>query len=105
MRHGNAPSGRRDLQLIIDESVVKTGTRGVGRSCSVENSRGARPVNRAEAHGARLARRIEIAALELKISENAAGLANGHDFRMRRRIVRKSDAVRGFGNDAVIFDD
>src|SRR3981189_422384 len=104
LRHRNAPPGRCDLQLIIDEGVVESGVRGIGSGCGIENSRGARPVNRAEAHGARLARGIEIAAAELKIGENAAGSANGHDFRVRRRIVRKSDAVRPFGNDAVFFD-
>src|SRR6266478_3701823 len=65
----------------------------------------ARPVNRAEAHGARLARGIEIAAAELKISENAAGFADGHHFRMRRGIVRTGDAVRAFSDDAVFFHD
>src|SRR5713226_6642806 len=64
----------------------------------------ARPVNRADAHRARLARGIEIAAAELKISENAAGLANGHHFRMRGRIVRKRHAVRAFGKDAFFLD-
>jgi hypothetical protein len=40
----------------------------------------------------------------LKISENPAGFANGHDFRMRGWIVGKGDSVCAFGNDAVFFD-
>jgi hypothetical protein len=40
----------------------------------------------------------------LKISENAAGFANGHDFRMRGWIVGKGDSVRAFGDDAAFFD-
>src|SRR5882762_10854483 len=105
LRHRNAPSGGCDLQLVIDEGIVESGACGIGGGCGVENSRGARPVNRAEAHGAGLARRIKIAAAELKISESAAGFANGHDFRMRGWIVVKGDAVRAFGNDAVFFGD
>src|SRR6266436_756675 len=105
LRHRNAPPGGCDLHLVIDEGIVESGDSGVGGGCRVENSRGVRPVNRAEAHGARLARRIKIAAVELKISENAAGFANGHDFRMRGWIVGKGDSVRAFGNDAVFFDD
>src|ERR1700730_9093278 len=82
-RHGDAPSGGCDLQLVIDEGIVETGACGIGGGCGVENSLGARTVNRVEAHGASLARRIEITATKLKIGENAAGVANGHDFRMR----------------------
>src|SRR5882762_4590162 len=105
LRHRNAPPGGCDLQLVIDEGIVETGARGIGGGCGVENSRGARPVNRAKAHGARLARRIKVAAAELKISENAAGFANGQDFRMRGWIVGKGNAVRAFGDDAVFFGD
>src|SRR5260370_12062988 len=95
MGHRNASSGQCDLQLVIDEGIVESGACGIGGGCGVENPRGARPVNRAKAHGARLARRVKIAAAKLKISEDAAGLANGHDFRMRGLIVCKRDSVRG----------
>jgi len=41
----------------------------------------------------------------LKIPKDAASLANGHDFRMRRRIIRTRHPVRAFGDDAVRFHD
>src|SRR5713226_6436596 len=103
--HGNAPPGRRDFKLVVNESVVKTGVCSICRGGCVENYSGARTVNRAEAHRARLACRVEIAASELKITENAASLANGHDFGMRCRIVRMRDAVCAFRDDTIPFDD
>src|SRR6266699_2125628 len=38
LSHWNAPLARRGLQLVINEGVVKTGPRGIDRSCGVENS-------------------------------------------------------------------
>jgi hypothetical protein len=40
----------------------------------------------------------------LEISENTAGFANRHNFRMRRWIVCEGNAVRAFGEDAVFLD-
>src|SRR5271170_7531865 len=70
------------------------------------DARGARPINRPEAHGAGLAGRVKLAIAKLEEPKFLARLANGHDFRVGGGIVGRGDAVRALGDDfAVLHDD
>src|SRR5260370_14188950 len=52
LRHRNAAPGGRDLQLVIDEVVIKTCARGVSGGFAVGRSPGGPPGNSPRAHGA-----------------------------------------------------
>src|SRR4029077_10764837 len=59
LSHGNASRLQRPLQLLINERVIESSIRRVGRNSSVEDARRTRPINRAHAHRTRLARGVE----------------------------------------------
>ena len=101
--HGHAPRVQRELQFIVNKSVIEARGGGVSSSAGVEDSSGSRPIDCAEAHGARLASSVEIAAGELKIAEDVAGFANGDDFGMGRGVVCGGDTICAFGDDAAVL--
>src|ERR1700730_9759247 len=82
------------MEFLVDELVVEA-RRGRLITCSgIKYPRGRRPINRAEAHKARLARGVKFASRKLKFLQHAARLANSHNFRMGCRIIRGSHTVR-----------
>src|ERR1035437_3923382 len=56
-------------------------------------------LDRREAHRARLATGVKLAVIELKRLQPLARGADGRDFRVRRRIVRRCDLVPAAPND------
>ena len=92
-------------QLMVDEVVRESGGGGF-LSCTAEvEPREVGPVDGGEAHRAGLAAGVEVAAGEMKVAQLPAGVANGHDFGMSRRIVRRSDAVAAAPDDVAPLND
>ncbi len=92
-------------EFVVDEGVVETSGSGIASGGCVENTVRTRPIDCAEAHGARFAGSIEIAAGQLESAQDATGLANGFDFGVGRGIVGGRNAIDGFGDDlAVLYD-
>jgi hypothetical protein len=103
--HRNTPGLVGFLQFVVYECVVESRARGIGCRARIENACGTRPVNRAQAHGARLASRVQMASRQLESSERAACCANRDNFRMRRRIVRSGHLIGALADDAAVFRD
>lgn len=99
LRDGEAASVGRTAEFVVDEGIVETSSGGIGSGGSVENMFRTRPIDCAEAHGARFAGSIEIAPGQLEAVEDATGLADGFDFGVGRRIVGGRNAINGFGDD------
>ena len=91
------------IQFLVDEGIVKAGIGGIGGNAGVKHPRRTRPVNRAQAHRARFARRIKIAASKLKLAELAASFAYRHHFGVRGGIVRRCHAIYAFRHYPAVF--
>ncbi len=105
LRDGETSVTGRAAEFFVDEGVVKAGGGSIGGGGGVEDTVRASPVDRAEAHGARFAGRVEIAAGQLETAEDAAGLANGLDFSVGGRVVGGGNAVGAFGDDLAVLND
>src|SRR5688572_28843916 len=81
-----APAGFA-RELVVKHLVQEAGFGGVGPAGGVVNARNARPIGRAQAHRAGLAARVELGAFEEKGASALTGLADGHDLRVRGRVV------------------
>src|SRR5690606_4728919 len=97
--HRDLPLGRRPSDLRVDERVVESGSGGVLHRGRVEHAVGPRPIDRAEAHGTRLAGRINIAPFELKGAHAGARAAHRDDLRMGGRIVTARHEIRALADD------
>jgi len=92
-------------KLLVEEGIVEAGAgRVVGLAAEVDGV-DARPIDRCQAHRARLTTGIHFAALQGKGSERLAGLADGVDLAVSSGIVGGGDAVRAFSDDLSVFDD
>jgi len=105
LRDGETAGTGRAAEFFVDEGVVEVSGGSIGGGGGVEDTVRASPVERAEAHGARFAGRVQIAAGQLEVAKNAAGLANGLDFGVGGRVVGGCDAVGAFGDDLAVFND
>src|SRR5579863_2483964 len=93
--------GLRDL--AIDKSVVEADLGGVRREVAEVNVREASPVNRAQTHGARLARSVEIAVFEFECPQLGASRADRGDLRVSGWIAGRSHAIYPFRYDRAVF--
>ena len=101
--HGVAAIGR--LEVLVEGGIVEA--RG-GRIVAVRGEHhavDARPERGAQAHRARLAARVEHAAAEVERAQPGGGLPDRRHLRVRRRVVRRGDAVRALEDPAVGRDD
>ncbi len=87
------------FNLFVEKGVVEAGGSRIGGTASVENRIASRPVDRGEAHRARLATGIDVAAAKLKTSERSTRIANCYNLAMRRRVVGCRDKISAGCND------
>src|SRR4051812_27606695 len=87
--HGNRAALEWKLQLFVDEMIIKACLRCIGGRSRKVHSAWARPVDRSQAHGTRLAACVDIAVTQLEAPQPAARLANRRDLSVRCRIVRR----------------
>src|SRR5258708_39002712 len=92
-------------EFAIDQRIVKSNLRRIRTGIRKINSRQPSPVDRSQAHGARLAGTIDLAAFQIESAEFLAGFANGEHFRVGGGIVRGSHLIRAFANDGAVFHD
>ena len=93
------------LQLVVDERVIEADVFGVGLVVAVVEFVDMGPVDGAEAHWARLARRVNLAAGKVEGVEFGAGGADGADLGMSRGVTVGGDAVDAGGNDFAVARD
>jgi hypothetical protein len=89
--------------FLVDEGVIETSFRGIGCSRGKINAIEARPVNGAQAHGARFAACVNFATLEVEFFEFFAGLADRGHFGVGGGIVCGGYAVGGLRDNLSIF--
>src|SRR5450631_2185512 len=103
--HGNFAVGVGELDLAVNEGVVKTEFCGVGGGVGEKNANGPGPVDGAEAHRARLTARIHFAAGEFEGAELFACGADSHYFGVSGGIILDGNGVNTLGNNFSFADD
>lgn len=93
------------VDFFIDECVVKSGLGGFVASVGIKDAVWSGPVDGAEAHGARLATRVNVAACQLECIQVTAGVPYRDHFRMGGGVVGGGDAVGATAHDLTVFYD
>jgi len=101
----NRSQFRGPSNLAVNKAVIEPDPRRLGTRIRVVNAPQSRPIDRAEAHRAGLATRVDVAVRQFERPKPCAGSANGHDLGMRGRIVARRDLIPAFSDDRVIPDD
>ena len=105
LNHRDPALGKRLRELAVDERIVEADARSVGGQVAKVHTSQVRPIDGAQAHGAWLARGVNLAILKNESAEFGAGLANGDDLRVGGWIVGRGHAIHTFRDDDAIFDD
>ena len=82
-----------EFELVIDEGVVEVDTLGVFLGVAIADTAHTRPIEGRKAHGARLARGVDGAPLQLKCAQLLTGIADRRHLGMSRGIVIGHHAV------------
>ena len=93
------------MQLVVDKRIVKACFSGAFPSAGEVVGFGPGPINRAQAHGARLATGIEFTGGQLMVREVLAGGAYGHDFSVPSGVMRGCYRVDSGSNHPIVFYD
>ncbi len=92
-------------EFSVEECIVETCVGGIGVAGAIVDDVEAGPVAGGEAHGTGLATGVEFAALECKSAKGFACGTNGVDLAVGGGIVRRSDGVDAFADDAAVAND
>ena len=101
-RHPALIAGTPDF--VVDEAVVEAGIGGVVSRAREYDAGRARPVQRPQAHGARLAAAVDLATVQLEGAQRFAGVADRDDLGVGSRVVGGRHEVRARGQDLPISD-
>lgn len=93
------------VELVVDDPVVKAGAGGVFSRGGVVNLFRARPVDGRHAHRARFATGIDLATAEDEAVQRLAGGADGHDLAVCGGVIVGGDPVDATGDDLAVFHD
>src|SRR5215472_10868366 len=96
LKHRDPALGNGLRELAIDERIVETDARRSGGRVAKVHTSQVRPIDSAQAHGAWLARGVNLAILKNESVELGASLANGYDLRVSRGIVGRGHAICTF---------
>src|ERR1700758_1501388 len=77
--HRNSALGWGLLEFMVDHGIVKADLGRVRSHVAVIDTGNMRPVDSAQAHGARFTRRIELAIFELEDPKPPASFADSHN--------------------------
>src|SRR5690606_27298456 len=91
--HRQPPPGDGTRDLVVDEIVAEPDPRSVAARAGVVHALHPGPVDGRQAHGARLAARVQLAPLQAEGLQPPARAADGHDLGMRRGIVGRCHPV------------
>src|SRR5205807_666665 len=93
---------KRNADLAIDEIVIEADLRRIAARVGIIDALDARPVDRAEAHRARLAVRVDVAAFEAEGLELGAGAADRGYLSMAGAIVGRGNLIPAFGDHQLL---
>src|SRR6266498_5564405 len=86
----------RPSNFAENESIIKPDLRRLGSRIRVVNAPQSRPIDRAEAHRAGLATRVNVAVWQVERAKQRTGAANGYDLGMRGRVVARRNLIPAF---------
>ena len=92
-------------EFAIEKGVVEPGARGIGGAAAVIDGIEARPVGRREAHGARLATGVKLAAGKPERAEPGARSADSIYFTVSCGIVGGGDRVCSLSDNFAVTND
>ena len=92
------PLGAGECELVVNERVIEAVLCRVGLGAGEVDPFQTRPIDGSEAHRARLAGCINLAAAQIEGAEGTGSTTNGADLRVSRRVIVGSDSV-GAGCD------
>src|SRR5258707_4007440 len=92
----NLSQFRHPRNFAVNEPIIKPDLRRLGPRISVVNTPQSRPIDRAEAHRAGLATRVDVAVWQVKRAKQRTGAANGYDLGMRGRVVARRNLIPAF---------
>ena len=101
-------SVQRPVRFVIPlahraQGVVESHRGGVLAREGVVNPFQPRPVDGRQTHGARLATGVDFRASEMITAKVVAGVADGDDFGMRRRVIAGSHLIAAAPDDTILF--
>ena len=91
--------------LLVEDGVVEAAGGGILTAGGIDDAVDAGPVQRAEAHRAGLAARVDGAAAQVEAVERGAGGADGDDLGVGGGVLGGGDAVHALGDDGAVLDD
>lgn len=103
--HLDDPLVLRQVELFEDKFIVEPDFRRRFFCTGVIDSFWPGPIDSSHAHRTRLAARINLTVRQLEVIQISARPANGLNFGMGCRIVRRRHLVPSYTDDFLIFDD
>ena len=100
---GRRRSAGAQGDFVVDERVVETCPGSIVLVATIIQVVKVRPVDGSQAHGARLARGVEVAPREVERAQPAGGLADGVDLGMGGGVVVGRHAVGALGHDDTVL--
>src|SRR5205807_8743121 len=97
--------GDRQGYLPVDEIVIEGDPGGIFAGVGIIDGAETSPINSRQAHGTRLTTGVEIAFDELKCLQRFASVANGGDFCVSSRVVRRGDLIAAASDDFAVSHD
>ena len=105
LHHRNLAPRKWLANFFVNRGIVKSDPCRVAGNTGIVNCVNSRPVNGAQAHRARFARRVEFTAAKLEAAKIVASLPNCHHFGMRRGVIRRRDLICSFADYSAFFHD
>ena len=97
-RRGQVAGRGRQRQFAVDKGIVEACRRRIVLRGGIEEAAQPCPVNRAQTHGARLARGVDVAAREVKSVQLRRCGTDGLHLGVRRGVVVGCHAIHALGN-------
>jgi len=95
---------RRLCHFAVNESIVEADLRRFDPRVGIVDTPQACPIDRAEAHRAGLAARVDVAVRQVERAKQRAGSANGYDLGMRGRVIARRDLIPALRDDRIVAD-
>jgi hypothetical protein len=104
--HSNAAQVMRPTHFVVEVHIRKTEGGGVLAPEGEVNLGNPGPMDRAQTHGTGLTGGVENTAIQMGRPERSAGITNGHNLGVRRRVTLPEHLVRPLtDNMAIPHDD
>src|SRR5690606_4514572 len=101
---GDAALLARQIDLLVDKAVIKTGLGGFFTISGEINRRWSGPEDHPQTHGAGFATAVDYTVVQLKILEPGAGGANRHHLGVGAGVATAGDLIATLSDDFTVLD-